>query len=90
MMLLMRTTVTLDPDVAAKLRATTRERGVSFKAALNDAVRAGLAATTAPGTRFTVRARPLGIRPGIDVDKALHIAAEMEDAEILRKLDLRK
>jgi len=86
----MRTTVTLDPDVAAKLRATTRERGVSFKAALNDAVRAGLATRTSPGKRFTVRARPLGIRPGIDVDKALHIAAEMEDAEILRKLDLRK
>jgi hypothetical protein len=86
----MRTTVTLDPDVAAKLRATTRERGVSFKAALNDAVRAGLATRTPPGKRFTVRPQPLGIRPGIDVDKALHIAAEMEDAEILRKLDLRK
>lgn len=86
----MRTTVTLDPDVAAKLRATTRERGVSFKAALNDAVRAGLAGSTPPGRRFTVRARPLGIRSDMDVDKALHIAAEMEDAEILRKLDLRK
>jgi hypothetical protein len=86
----MRTTVTLDPDVAAKLRATTRQRGVSFKAALNDAVRAGLAATPPLGKRFTVHARALGIRPDIDVDKALHIAAEMEDAEILRKLDLRK
>jgi len=86
----MRTTVTLDPDVAAKLRATTRKRGVSFKAALNDAVRAGLAATNPPGKPFTVRAQPLGIRPGFDVDRALHIAAEMEDAEILRKLDLRK
>jgi hypothetical protein len=86
----MRTTVTLDPDVAAKLRATTRERGVSFKAALNDAVRAGLAKTTPPSRRFTVRPLPLGIRPGVDADKALHMAAEMEDAEILRKLDLRK
>jgi plasmid stability protein len=86
----MRTTVTLDPDVAAKLRATTRRRGVSFKAALNDALRAGLAATPQPGKRFTVRALPLGLRPGVDVDKALHTAAEMEDAEILRKLDLRK
>lgn len=86
----MRTTVTLDPDVAAKLRATTRKRGVSFKAALNDAVRAGLATTTPPSKRFIVRARPLGIRTGIDVDKALHVAAEMEDVETLRKLDLRK
>jgi hypothetical protein len=78
----MRTTVTLDPDVAAKLRATTRARGVSFKVALNDAVRAGLTAPAPPSTRFTVHARPLGIRPGIDVDKALHIAYEMEDAEV--------
>ena len=35
----MRTTVTLDPDVEAKLRAAMRERGVPFKVALNDAVK---------------------------------------------------
>jgi hypothetical protein len=77
----------LDPDLIAKLRATARTRQVSFKAALNDAVRAGLATTTPPSKRFTVHAQPLGIRPGIDADKALHIATEMEDAEILRKHD---
>ena len=33
----MRTTVTLDPDVAAKLKAVARERGISFKQALNTA-----------------------------------------------------
>jgi hypothetical protein len=86
----MRTTVTLDPDVVSKLHATMRERGVSFKAALNDAVRAGLGAGTARGRRFTVDARPLGVRPGIDIDKALSLAGEMEDSETLRKLDLRK
>ena len=37
MMLRMRTTVTLDPDVEAQLRAAMRERGVSFKVAINDA-----------------------------------------------------
>ena len=36
-------TVTLDPDVAAKLQQVTRERGISFKTALNEAVRSGLA-----------------------------------------------
>ena len=35
----MRTTVTLDPDVEAKLKAAMRQRGISFKVAINDAVR---------------------------------------------------
>jgi hypothetical protein len=86
----MRTTVTLDEDVAAKLQQLSRERGVSFKRALNDAVRAGLAVAAPPTRSFRVRAQPLGIRPGIDVDKALGLAGEIEDSEILRKLELRK
>jgi hypothetical protein len=86
----MRTTVTLDQDVAAKLRAVMRERGVSFKEALNDSVRAGLTTGSQPSKRFRVHARPLGVRPGINLDKALTLAGEMEDAEILRKLELRK
>jgi hypothetical protein len=85
-----RTTVTLDEDVAAQLQRVSRERGVSFKSALNNAVRAGLAAAAPPTRKFRVRPRPLGIRPDINVDKALGLADEMEDAEILRKLDLRK
>jgi Arc/MetJ family transcription regulator len=38
----MRTTVTLDEDVVAALQRAARERGTSFKAVLNDAVRRGL------------------------------------------------
>ncbi len=86
----MRTTVTLDEDVAAKLHQVSRERGVSFKGALNDAVRAGLAADAPPSRAFRVRAHPLGIRPHVNIDKALGLADEIEDAEILRKLELRK
>jgi hypothetical protein len=86
----MRTTVTLDEDVAAKLSRAARERGVSFKAALNDAVRAGLGAGSPPTKSFRVAPQPLGIHPDIDVDKALSLAAELEDTEILRKLELRK
>jgi hypothetical protein len=86
----MRTTVTLDEDVAAKLQQVSRERGVSFKAALNSAVRAGLTAAAPPSRSFRVHAQPLGIRPDIDIDKALSLAVELEDTEILRKLDLRK
>jgi hypothetical protein len=31
-----------------------------------------------------------GVCPGIDLDKALSVAALLEDAEIVRKLELRK
>lgn len=82
--------MTLDQDVEAKLRAVMRERGVSFKEALNASVRAGLTTGSRPSRRFRVHARPLGVRPGINLDKALTLAGEMEDAEILRKLELRK
>jgi hypothetical protein len=86
----MRTTVTLDPDVAAKLRETAQERGASFKETLNEAVRVGLATRATPRKRFRVQAQPLGVRPGVNLDKALRLAGELEDAEILRKLELRK
>jgi Ribbon-helix-helix protein, copG family len=85
----MRTTVTLDPDVAARLKETARERGVSFKEALNAAVRAGLAAGR--GARpYRTPSRPLGLRPGINMDKALQMAGDLEDTEIVRKLEFRK
>jgi len=84
----MRTTVTLDPDVEAKLKTTMRERGVSFKVALNEAVRTGLAAPASPARPFRMKTAPLGAR--FNIDKALQVATEMEDEEILRKLELGK
>lgn len=86
----MRTTVTLDPDVAAKLKAIARRRGVSFKQALNQAVRAGLAAGRRTERPFRLYTQPMGLRPGISLDKASRLAAALEDDEILSKLELRK
>jgi hypothetical protein len=88
MMLNMRTTVTLDPDVEARLRAVMRERGISFKAAINDAIRAGLSEPAQPARRFKVKSAPLGAR--FNIDKALTIAGEMEDEEIIRKMEMGK
>ena len=85
----MRTTVTLDPDVVAALRRAVRERGTSFKAVLNDAVRRGLGGELA-GRRYRTPSRDMGLRAGLDIDKALALAAADEDAEILRELALRK
>lgn len=85
----MRTTVTIDPELQARVKELARERGVSFREALNDVLRRGLGAQPA-GRRYEVPARPLYLRPGIDLDKALALAAELEDDEIARKLELRK
>lgn len=68
-----------------------RERGVSFKEALNEAVRAGLTATTTRGARrYRLRTYRMGFRPEAGLDKALAVAAAMEDEEIARKLSVRK
>jgi ribbon-helix-helix CopG family protein len=88
MMLPMRTTVTLDEDVAAKLKQVARERGVSFKAVLNDVIRAGLSDSALPRKPFKMKTAPLGAR--FNIDKALTIAGEMEDEEIIRKMELGK
>jgi hypothetical protein len=81
----MRTTVTLDPDVEAKLRATMRERDISFKAALNDAVRAGLDVSAPVARPYKMPTARLGVR--INVEKASRIVGEWEDEEILRKME---
>lgn len=86
----MRTTVTLDPDVAARLKAVARERGISFKQALNSAVRAGLGGQPRARRAFKQYAQPMGLRPGFNLDKALQLAAALEDEEIVRKLERRK
>lgn len=86
----MRTTVTLDPDVAAKLKQSARERGISFKEALNSSVRRGFERGEAKRRPYRVKARRLEVKPGVDLDRSLRLAGELEDAETVRKLALRK
>lgn len=85
----MRTTVTLDPDVEALVRRLMRERGLSFKQAVNDAIRAGLAAPAASAPARTPTFR-MGFEPALPWDKALRLAAELEDEELARRLAARK
>ncbi len=87
----MRTTLTLDDDVADALSRIVRERGISFKEAVNSIIRAGLAADRAVSRPYQMPTSNLGpVRPGINLDKALQLAAELEDEEIIRKLELGK
>lgn len=86
----MRTTVTLDPDVQALIDKTMRERGISFKEALNSAVRAGLTQSTPKRRGFVQKTYSLGSDQNFRWDKALAAAASMEDEELGRKLSPRK
>ena len=84
----MRTTVNLDPDVEALVSGVMAERGLSFKQALNEAVRAGLS----PGrgrVPYRLTAEHLG-PAAVPLTKALQLASELEDEEIVRKLALGK
>ena len=87
----MRTTVTLDPDVERLIRDSMRERGISFKEALNEAARTGLLYKKHRRTRrFVQKSFRLGEGQDFRWDKALAIAEAMEDEELSRKLSLRK
>jgi hypothetical protein len=83
----MRTTLTLDDDVAGILQKKARRQGYSFKRLVNDLLRAGLAASgekTRPRKRIKVIAKPMGLRPGFDTNFN-HLAADLEVEGFLRK-----
>lgn len=89
----MRTTLTLDDELAAALKKRAYETGRSFKEVVNEALRDGLQAgrVLPRPERYTLDPVALGEPlPGIDLDKALRIAAELEDDEASRKMQLRK
>jgi plasmid stability protein len=76
-----RTTLTLDEDVAARLKAEARRSGRAFKDVVNAALRRGLASEPSrqKRARFVVRARDLGpLQPGLSLD---NIGELLERAE---------
>jgi hypothetical protein len=80
----MRTTVTLDPDVEKLLRKEVRERGIPFKQILNNAIRDGLRGTRRRAEPFRPTTFNMG-KPLVDLTKALSLASELEDEELIRK-----
>jgi hypothetical protein len=81
----MRTTVTLDADTEAIVRKRMVERGVSFKQALNDAIREGASSRRGRRRRFRTETASLGV-PSVNLDRALQLAGDLEDEELVRKL----
>jgi hypothetical protein len=82
-----RTTLTLDPDTEALLAQLMRERGMTLKAAVNYAIRAGLAGAQRPP--FTLTTASMG-EPAVSLDKALRLAGELEDDQLIDRLAVRK
>lgn len=79
----MRTTLTLDPDVAALLQQAAHEQRRPFKQVVNDALRKGLSAPGAP-TPFVQKQYSMG-RPRLDLTKALALAGELDDQGTLAR-----
>ena len=76
----MRTTLTLDDDVAAKLKAAARRSGRPFRDLVNDILRRGLMTNRpAPRQPFRIAPRSLGgIRPGVRLDNIGVLLEQME------------
>jgi hypothetical protein len=77
----MRTTLTLDDDVATKLRAEARRAGRSFREVVNEALRRGLASRGGHAERepFRIEPRDLGnVRPGLTLDNVGDLIEQVE------------
>jgi hypothetical protein len=75
-----RTTLTLDDDVAAKLIAEARRAGKRFKDVVNDCLRQGLNAKRQPrpAVPFTIHPRPLDPVPGVSFDNIEALLDQIE------------
>lgn len=76
----MRTTLSLDDDVANLLHQEMRRSGVSFKKAVNHFLRLGLTASSQTHQRkpFVVDARPMGLPPGLSYDNIEELLEALE------------
>ena len=89
----MRTTLTIDDELAQALKELAYRSDKSFKEVVNETLRAGLTGQKALPRARPYRLRPSslgGVMPGIDLNKTLQLADALEDEEIARKLELRK
>ena len=65
----MRTTLSLDDDIANLLNQEIRRSGISFKEAVNHYLRLGLIASKRPARKkFVVKPRAMGLPPGLSYD----------------------
>jgi hypothetical protein len=88
----MRTTLTIDDDLAGILQKKASQQGHSFKAVVNDLLRAGIAASGEslhPRKPVKIIAKPLGLKPGYDADKFNQLVDELEVEAFVHKQSTR-
>ena len=89
----MRTTLTLDDDIARSLQEKAHATRRPFKDVVNEALALGLSVMDRPGEPVVYRVTPASMgAPRLEVDlvKALALAERLEDEAIAHKLDTRK
>lgn len=74
----MRTTLTLEEDIAARLTETAHRSHKPFKVVVNEALRRGLAEGGPPEPEFKVKSWRGNLRPGIDDRRFNELAWEMD------------
>ena len=81
----MRTTLTLDPDVAAKARKGASKLGKPFKEVINAALRIGLeqVLNPPPAKPYRTDPRPMGLRRGFSYDNIAELLARAEGEDHL-------
>ena len=84
----MRTTITLDDDTAALVHEHVRQRGRSLEDVVDDALKDALGGGSS-GPSFTTPVVDMG-EPLVPLDRALSLAAELEDEELLRRAAQRR
>jgi hypothetical protein len=84
----MRTTLTLDRDVAEGLQREMRRSRRGLKATINDALRRGLQLGSRPPKLppFKVRPQALGVKPGVDPDRMNQLVDELDAEERAARL----
>jgi hypothetical protein len=84
----MRTTLTIEPDIAQQIRQRMAEKRLSLKRVVNDALREGLSKTGKKErtARFVVKPWPCQFLPGIDRDKLGQFLDQLDTEEFIRKM----
>lgn len=83
----MRTTIDLDDVLLTRLRDEAHREGVSFRALLHRVILRGLEPPSVKEVRYVAPSYSMGeVREGINLVKALQLAGDLEDEEIIRKM----
>lgn len=87
----MRTTVRIDDDLMRELKQRAHQENVSLSHLINRELRRGLASTSKGKVRRRYREKTFALgSPTVNLDKALSLAAALEDEEVIEEMARRK